>query len=91
MVKAIWNGKVIADSDRTEIVEGNHYFPSKSLCGESSSRATLTRFAPGRAKLTITHSSSMGRRTPTPLGTTPIQSRRRRKSSAMLPSGKAFG
>ena len=27
MVKAIWNGKVIAESDRTIIVEGNHYFP----------------------------------------------------------------
>ena len=31
MVKAIWNGKVIAEADRTEIVEGNHYFPSESL------------------------------------------------------------
>lgn len=27
MAKAIWNGKVIAESDRTIIVEGNHYFP----------------------------------------------------------------
>ncbi|MDB5521035.1 MAG: hypothetical protein JWQ51_1705 [Tardiphaga sp.] len=27
MVKAVWNGKVIAESDRTEIVENNHYFP----------------------------------------------------------------
>jgi uncharacterized protein (DUF427 family) len=31
MVKAIWNGKVIAEADRTEIVEGNHYFPSETL------------------------------------------------------------
>jgi uncharacterized protein (DUF427 family) len=31
MVKAIWNGKVIAEADRTEIVEGNHYFPAESL------------------------------------------------------------
>ncbi|MGH6811227.1 MAG: DUF427 domain-containing protein [Methylocella sp.] len=31
MVKAIWNWKVIAEADRTEIVEGNHYFPSESL------------------------------------------------------------
>lgn len=27
MVKAVWNGAVIAESDRTEVVEGNHYFP----------------------------------------------------------------
>ena len=26
-MKAIWNGKVIAKSDATVIVEGNHYFP----------------------------------------------------------------
>ena len=31
MVKAIWNGKVLAESDRTEIVEGNHYFPADAL------------------------------------------------------------
>ena len=27
MTKAIWNGKIVAQSDRTEVVEGNHYFP----------------------------------------------------------------
>lgn len=26
MVRAVWNGKIIAESDRTEVVEGNHYF-----------------------------------------------------------------
>jgi uncharacterized protein (DUF427 family) len=31
MVKAIWNGRVIAEADRTEVVEGNHYFPSESV------------------------------------------------------------
>jgi uncharacterized protein (DUF427 family) len=34
MVKAIWNDAVIADSDATEIVEGNHYFPPESLAME---------------------------------------------------------
>ena len=29
-MKAIWNGAVLADSDRTVVVEGNHYFPSAS-------------------------------------------------------------
>ena len=27
MVRAIWNGVTIADSDETVVVEGNHYFP----------------------------------------------------------------
>ena len=30
-MKAIWNGAVIADSDDTVVVEGNHYFPSSTL------------------------------------------------------------
>jgi uncharacterized protein (DUF427 family) len=31
MAKAIWNGIILAESDQTEIVEGNHYFPPDSL------------------------------------------------------------
>ena len=30
-VQASWNGVVIADSDRTIVVEGNHYFPPDSV------------------------------------------------------------
>lgn len=30
-MKAIWNGVVIAESDDTIVVEGNHYFPEESL------------------------------------------------------------
>ena len=30
-MKAIWNGAVIAESDDTIVVEGNHYFPRESL------------------------------------------------------------
>ena len=31
MTKAIWNDTVIAESDETIIVEGNHYFPLESV------------------------------------------------------------
>ncbi len=31
MTKAIWNGKVLAESDATVVVEGNHYFPPESV------------------------------------------------------------
>jgi uncharacterized protein (DUF427 family) len=34
MPKATWNGAVIAESDRTVVVEGNHYFPPSSLKSE---------------------------------------------------------
>ena len=30
-MKAVWNGVVIAESDDTVLVEGNHYFPASSL------------------------------------------------------------
>jgi uncharacterized protein (DUF427 family) len=30
-MKAIWNGAVLAESDDTVVVEGNHYFPEESL------------------------------------------------------------
>ncbi|MEM9531959.1 MAG: DUF427 domain-containing protein [Pseudomonadota bacterium] len=30
-MKALWNGTVIAESDDTVVVEGNHYFPPESL------------------------------------------------------------
>ncbi len=30
-MKAIWNGQVIAESDQTVVVEGNHYFPMDSV------------------------------------------------------------
>jgi len=30
-MKAIWNGKIIAQSEETVIVENNHYFPPESV------------------------------------------------------------
>jgi uncharacterized protein (DUF427 family) len=34
MPRAVWNCTVLAESDRTVLVEGNHYFPPESLCRE---------------------------------------------------------
>jgi uncharacterized protein (DUF427 family) len=31
MVQATWNGTVIAQSDDTVVVEGNHYFPADAV------------------------------------------------------------
>lgn len=31
MARAIWRNTVLAESDRTEVVEGNHYFPPDAV------------------------------------------------------------
>jgi uncharacterized protein (DUF427 family) len=33
-MKAVWNGAVLAESDETVVVEGNHYFPAGSIKAE---------------------------------------------------------
>lgn len=35
MAKAVWNGTVIAESDQTIVVEGNHYFPPAAVHQEN--------------------------------------------------------
>ena len=30
-MKAIWNNEILAESDKTVVVEGNHYFPEDSI------------------------------------------------------------
>jgi len=43
-MKAVWNGAVLAESDQTIVVEGNHYFPREALKPEyfqSSQTQTL--------------------------------------------------
>jgi len=44
MVKAVWNNVVLAESDETVVVEGNHYFPPESVkkeyLTESSTQST---------------------------------------------------
>ncbi len=34
MARATWNGCVLAESDDTVVVEGNHYFPVESIDGQ---------------------------------------------------------
>ena len=44
MTKAIWQGEVLAESDETVVVEGNHYFPPDSVRWEffvDSDRRTI--------------------------------------------------
>lgn len=50
MAKAIWNGKVIAESDTTEVVEGNVYFPESSLKREYFRSSSTTSTCPWKGQ-----------------------------------------
>lgn len=45
-MKAIWNNKVIAESNDTLIVEGNHYFPEESVNKEFLVASNLNTTCP---------------------------------------------
>lgn len=45
-VEAIWNGRVIARSDETVVVEGNHYFPREAVDADVLAPSTTTTFCP---------------------------------------------
>lgn len=42
MVKATWNGEVIAESNDTVLLEGNHYFPRDAVKVELKPSTTTT-------------------------------------------------
>jgi uncharacterized protein (DUF427 family) len=44
MPQATWNGEILAESDQTEIVEGNHYFPPDSINHECFRASETTTF-----------------------------------------------
>ncbi|MCW2958960.1 MAG: hypothetical protein JWP18_1763 [Solirubrobacterales bacterium] len=45
-MRAIWNDTVIAESDDTVMVEGNHYFPTSSLKRELYTETSTTSVCP---------------------------------------------
>ena len=46
MAKATWNGALLADSDDTVVVEGNHYFPAESVNQDYFKPSDHTSFCP---------------------------------------------
>ena len=45
-VEAIWNDQVIAHSDRTVVVEGNHYFPREDVDPSVLEKSATTTVCP---------------------------------------------
>ena len=46
MPRATWNGKTIAESDNTVVVEGNHYFPRDSVNADYLRESSTTSVCP---------------------------------------------
>lgn len=50
MKKAVWNDVVIAQSDNTIIIEGNHYFPEDSVNKEYLKESSTHTTCPWKGK-----------------------------------------
>ena len=50
MVRAVWNGTVIAESDETVVIEGNHYFPADAVRPELLRPSTTTTVCPWKGR-----------------------------------------
>jgi len=50
MMKAMWNGTVLAESDETIVVEGNHYFPPDALNKGFFKKSSQTSICPWKGK-----------------------------------------
>ncbi len=50
MVRAVWNGAVLAEAPSTVRVEGNHYFPPESLHREFFTESATTSLCPWKGK-----------------------------------------
>lgn len=46
MVRAVWNGETVAESEDTVVVEGNHYFPRASVNQAMLKRSDTTTRCP---------------------------------------------
>lgn len=49
-MKAVWNGAVVAESDDTVVVEGNHYFPRSALVEEYFEPSDTTSRCPWKGQ-----------------------------------------
>jgi uncharacterized protein (DUF427 family) len=62
MVTARWNGEIIAESDATIVVEGNHYFPREAVKPDLLSDSTTTSNCPWKGTAHY-HSITVGGQT----------------------------
>ncbi|MGE0770341.1 MAG: DUF427 domain-containing protein [Cyclobacteriaceae bacterium] len=63
-MKAIWNGKILAESEDTVVIEGNHYFPVTSLKTQHFSHSDSHTFCPWKGTASYYHVDVDGKRNP---------------------------
>lgn len=61
-MKATWNGQLIAESDDTVVVEGNHYFPLESVDASVLRPSEHTSFCPWKGTAGYYHIEAGGSR-----------------------------
>jgi uncharacterized protein (DUF427 family) len=87
MAVATWNGTVIAESDKTVVVEGNHYFPPESVNTQYLRQSTTTSRCPWKG-LANYYSLIVDGKIKTQHGITPSPPMQPRPSKAISHSGK---
>ena len=60
-MKAVWEGNVIAESNSTVVVEGNHYFPPESVREEYLKSSSTTTVCPWKGTASYYHVVVEGR------------------------------
>ena len=63
-MKAIWNGQVLAESDNTVVIEGNHYFPARSIKKEFFSESASNTVCPWKGTASYYHVKVDGKENP---------------------------
>ncbi len=61
MTRAIWNDVVLAESDDTVVVEGNHYFPPQSIARQFFSPSDHTTNCPWKGRASYYHVEADGK------------------------------
>lgn len=54
-MKAIWNDQILAESDNTIVVEGNHYFPANAVKKEYFRDSPTRSLCPWKGNATYFH------------------------------------
>ena len=64
MAKAIWQGAVLAESDKCVVVEGNHYFPPDSIKQDYFKPSDTHTVCPWKGTASYYHVEVNGQRNP---------------------------
>jgi len=87
-MKAVWNNIVIAESGRTIVIEGNHYFPPDSVKKEYLQPSEYHTVCPWKGRASYYNIVINADTNSDAHGTIPNPKRRQKKLRIISPSGK---